>query len=238
LKPAGTRRISNEIVEDDPEMLTPFVRWVSIGLGTAVYLGLAVFAFGGIAAFFSHPALTALAVVLVVISVAALFAGGNLSSGEREDRGNRWVIWTLGIIGLLDVVLPPWADRRDVWIFGGETIRWVGVVLFAAGGALRLWPVVVLGNRFSGLVAIQRGHELVTSGIYRIIRHPSYLGLLVNSLGWGLAFRSGIGVLLTASLVLPIVGRIRAEERLLASQFGAEYQAYRARTSRLIPGVY
>ena len=112
------------------------------------------------------------------------------------------------------------------------------VVLFVVGGALRLWPVVVLGHRFSGLVAIQPGHTLVTSGIYGVIRHPSYLGLLVNSLGWALAFRSVVGVLLTAITIIPLVARIRAEEALLRSQFGAEYDAYRARTSRLIPGVY
>ena len=55
---------------------------------------------------------------------------------------------------------------------------------------MRIWPVFVLGHRFSGLVAIQPGHKLVTSGVYGVIRHPSYLGLLVNSLGWALAFRS------------------------------------------------
>jgi protein-S-isoprenylcysteine O-methyltransferase Ste14 len=112
------------------------------------------------------------------------------------------------------------------------------VALFAAGGVLRLWPVYVLGDRFSGLVAIQKGHRLVTGGIYSVIRHPSYVGLLANSLGWGLAFRSVIGVLLTASLLVPLAARIQAEERLLASQFGAEYDEYRRRTSRLIPGVY
>ena len=115
---------------------------------------------------------------------------------------------------------------------------WLGVVLFAAGGALRIWPVFVLGHRFSGLVAIQPGHRLVTTGLYGVVRHPSYLGLLVNSLGRALAFRSGVGVLLTALLVPPLVARIRAEERLLRSQFGGEYEAYRSRTSRLIPGVY
>ena len=78
----------------------------------------------------------------------------------------------------------------------GEPMRWLGIVLFAAGGILRLWPVFVLGPRFSGLVAIQPGHTLVTSGVYGVIRHPSYLGLLVNALGWGLAFRAGVGVLL------------------------------------------
>jgi len=110
--------------------------------------------------------------------------------------------------------------------------------LFAVGGALRLWPVFILGNRFSGLVAIQPGHALVTTGVYAVIRHPSYLGLLTSSLGWGLAFRSGVGVLIAALLLVPLLARIRAEEALLSSEFGAEYEAYRARTSRLIPCVY
>ncbi len=101
----------------------------------------------------------------------------------REDRGNRWVIAALGLIGLLDAYLPAYADRKEFLTIDGDTIRWLGVVLFAAGGAARLWPVFVLGRRFSGLVAIQSGHRLVTSGVYGVIRHPSYLGLLVNSLG-------------------------------------------------------
>jgi protein-S-isoprenylcysteine O-methyltransferase Ste14 len=98
--------------------------------------------------------------------------------------------------------------------------------------------VFVLGNRFSGLVAIQPGHTLVTTGIYSMIRHPSYLGLMVGSLGWALAFRSTVGVLLTALMIIPLVARMNAEEALLRSQFGAEYENFMARTSRLIPGVY
>jgi protein-S-isoprenylcysteine O-methyltransferase Ste14 len=219
-------------------MVMPIVRLTLIIGGTAAYLGLAILGWGGFAAFFSHPALTALAIVLFALSGAALFAGGNLSPGEREDRSNRWVLVAFGLIGLLDGYLPAYTDRREFWTLDGHTIRWLGVVLFAAGGALRLWPVFVLGRRFSGLVAIQPGHTLVTSGIYSVIRHPSYLGLLVNSLGWGLAFRSGVGVLLTALTIPPLLARIHAEERLLRTQFGSEYDAYRARTSRLIPGLY
>ena len=71
-----------------------------------------------------------------------------------------------------------------------------------------------------------------------MIRHPSYLGLLVNALGWALAFRSGLGVLLTAFTIPPLIARIRAEERLLSAQFGDAYDAYRSRTSRLLPGIY
>src|SRR5262245_63691517 len=106
-------------------------------------------------------------------------------------------------------------------------IRWLGVALFAAGGALRIWPVFVLGKRFSGLAAIQPGHALVTNGVYGVIRHPSYLGVLINSLGWRLAFRSGVGVLLTLLLIPPVLARINAGENQLHSQVGDEYRTYR-----------
>ena len=173
--------------------------------GTVAYVGLAVLGWGGLAAFFSHPARMALTIAVFVMSGAALFSGGNLSPGEREDRRNRWVLVAFGVIGLLAAYLPAYTDRKDIWTFDGDTVRWLGVALFVAGGALRLWPVFVLGHRFSGLVAIQPGHTLVTTGIYGVIRHPSYLGLLVNALGWALAFRSGVGVLLTALLIPPLV---------------------------------
>ena len=205
---------------------------------TLAYLGLAIHGWGGFTAFFFHTALIALSVVLILLSVIALFSQGNLSPGEREDRGNRWVIVALVLIGTLAAYLPAYTDRKDFWTLDGDTVRWLGVMLFAAGGALRLWPVFVLGRRFSGLVAIQPGHTLVTGGVYRVVRHPSYLGLLVNSLGWALAFRSGVGVLLTALLIPPLLARIHSEEKLLSTQFGAEYKAYRSRTSRLIPGLY
>lgn len=207
-------------------------------VATLAYLGLAVLGWGGFAAFFANPARIALTIVLFALSGAALFTGGNMSSGEREDRSNRWVLWVFAGIGLLAAYLPAYTERNEFWTFGGDALRWIGVLLFAAGGALRLWPVFVLGRRFSGLVAIQKGHRLVTTGIYSRIRHPSYLGLIISSLGWVLAFRSGVGVLLTAALIPPLLARIGAEEKLLQTQFGAEYDAYRARTSRLIPGLY
>jgi len=207
-------------------------------VGTLAYLGLAVLGWGGLSAFFSHPALIALTVITFLLSGAALFSGGNLSPGIREDRSNRWVIGAFALIGLLAGYLPAYTDRIGFWTLDGDAIRWLGVVLFAVGGALRIWPVFVLGYRFSGLVAIQSGHSLVTSGVYGVIRHPSYLGLLVNSLGWALAFRSVIGILLTAFTIPPLLARIRAEETLLKSEFGDQYEIYRSHTSRLIPWFY
>jgi protein-S-isoprenylcysteine O-methyltransferase Ste14 len=214
------------------------LRLTLVVVGTAAYLGLAVVGWGGVEAFFSNPARVALAIATFAVSGAALFAGGNISAGEREDRGNRWVIAALSVIGVAMAYLPAYTDRHEFCTIDADAIRWLGVVTFTIGGALRLWPVYVLGDRFSGLVAIQPGHTLVTTGIYRVIRHPSYLGLLVNTLGWALAFRSGVGMLLTALVLLPLIARIRSEEALLQSEFGAEYSAYRARTWRLVPGLY
>ncbi|QRM44076.1 isoprenylcysteine carboxylmethyltransferase family protein [Rhizobium sp. BG4] len=206
--------------------------------GTSVFLILAITGLGGFGAFFSHPPLVALTVVTIALAVAAGFSKGNLSGGEREDRSNRWVLVAFAILGFLLGYLPAYTDRLDFWTFGGDGMRWAGVIIYAAGGSLRLWPVFVLGRRFSGLVAIQPGHELVTAGPYRFIRHPSYVGLLVTSLGWALAFRSMVGVILVLVTLWPVIARIRAEEAFLKSQFGAEYEAYRSHTWRLIPGIY
>src|SRR5580704_1269835 len=168
--------------------MTPCLRLAfAFAVATLFYPGLAILGSGGFAAFFSHPALIALAIITCFLSAAWLLSSGNASPGEREDRANRWVL-----------------------------------VVFA----------------LSGLLAIQRGHTLVTDGIFSVVRNPSYLGMLILTFGWALAFRSWVGVLLAVLLIPSLVARIRAEEGLLRTQFGDEYEAYLSRTSRLIPGLY
>ena len=207
-------------------------------LSVIAYLGLAIVGAGGPGRFFSYPPLIAVSVVTIALGVLGLFSEAHIGSGVREDRSNRWVVAALGVLGLIDAYLPAYTDRVGFLTFGGEGVRWLGVLLYMAGGVLRLAPVFVLGRRFSGLVAIQPEHRLMTSGLYGIIRHPSYLGLFVLTLGWGLAFRSGIGVIIAVLMLVVLLARIKAEERLLSETFGAEYDAYRARTWRLIPYVY
>lgn len=207
-------------------------------IGALAYLGLAILGWGGFVAFFSHPALIAITIATMLLTGVSLFSDGNISAGVREDRSNRWVLAAFAVIGVLSAYLPAYTDRMDILTLDGDIVRWLGVALYAGGGVLRIWPVFVLGRRFSGLVAIQEGHALVTTGIYGVIRHPSYLGMIIMALGWALAFRSGVGVVLTAALVWPLLARIRAEEALLRDHFGAPYDAYCARTARLVPGLY
>ncbi|HEY4434401.1 MAG TPA: isoprenylcysteine carboxylmethyltransferase family protein, partial [Candidatus Cybelea sp.] len=177
--------------------------------GSAAYFILVILCDGGFARFFSQPPLIAVTIVFCALVIAAVLAGGGLSRGEREDRANRWVLVPFSLLGLALAVVPPYSDRIGLFTFGGAATRWAGLVLFAIGGALRIWPIFILGDRFSGLVAIQRGHQLLTTGIYGVIRHPSYAGLLISSVGWSLAFRSALGLICTALLVPVVIARIR-----------------------------
>ena len=184
-------------------------RIVLITVSSALFFGLAILGWGGFAAFFSHPALIALMIVFVALAGVGLMAGGNLSPGVREDRANRWVIPVLTILGLAAAYLSAYTDRRDFWTIDGDAVRWIGVMLCGAGrrscasGRFLCWALV-----FSGLVAIQPGHRLVTTGIYRVIRHPSYVGPLVSSLGWGWFFVRGSVCCLDGVLVPPLIARI------------------------------
>src|ERR1700757_2647373 len=121
-------------------------------VSSAVFLGLAVLGCGGFGAFLAHPPFIAVVVVFVLLLGAAMFTQGNLNPGEREGRGNRWVLWA--IMGLS--LALAYTDRIGLWPLDGEALRWIGVVLGAIGGTFRILPVFVLGRRFSGLVATQK----------------------------------------------------------------------------------
>ena len=156
---------------------------VATVLSVIAYLGLAIVGAGGPGRFFSYPPLIAVSVVTIALGVASLFSEGHIGSGVKEDRSNRWVVAALGVLGVLDAYLPAYTDRIDFLTFGGEGVRWLGVLLYTAGGVLRLAPVFVLGRRFSGLVAIQPEHRLMTGGLYR--RHsPPELSRSLRSYAW------------------------------------------------------
>ncbi len=213
-------------------------------VSTVIFCGLTVTAFAwgrgwDWAAYFRSPARTGVIVVSLLLTVVALFANsGGMNPGKKEDRGNRWIFTPILLLSLGLALLPPYLDGRDLWTTDDVVTPYIGLALLAAGGALRLAPVFVLGRRFTGLVAIQEGHRLETGGLYRLIRHPSYAGLLLFMVGYVLVFRCWLGLLLAVAMFLVLVGRMNAEERLLESEFGEEYAAYRRHTWRLVPWVY
>lgn len=208
--------------------------------GNLVFLGGTVWSYGDAQRFFQHPARVGMVVATVLLTIAALFSGSSgMSSGLREDRHNRWIIAPLLFLSVVLAWLPPYLDgRRDLWTLDRSIVPYVGLTLYVFGGVLRIAPVFALGWRFSGLVAIQEGHCLKTDGLYRLIRHPSYAGLLVGCAGFVLIFRCWLGLFVVGGMWFVLIARINAEEALLADTFGEEYADYCRRTWRLVPWLY
>jgi protein-S-isoprenylcysteine O-methyltransferase Ste14 len=207
-------------------------------LCVAAHIGLAVAGWGGWHHLTGHPARAMACGLTVLLAVTAACTRVNMSAGRREDAANRWVFAPSMAIWLFLAFFPAFADRRQIGTFDSEAVRYVGLLALAVGGFLRLAPMFVLRHRFSGLVAIQRGHQLVTDGIYRHLRHPSYLGALLGLVGWVLVFRSAYGLVTCVPFAYLLNVRIQAEESMLASEFGEEYRDYQRRSWRLVPFVY
>jgi protein-S-isoprenylcysteine O-methyltransferase Ste14 len=107
------------------------------------------------------------------------------------------------------------------------------------GAALRDWAILSLGRYFRREVTIEPGQRIVRRGPYRVLRHPSYTGIVLILAGFGLAFGSWVSA--AVALLIVFVGmlpRIRVEERALAQAFGADYTDYANSTARLLPHVW
>ncbi len=138
------------------------------------------------------------------------------------------------VFSLLDAAMWQWTAVGPAL----GSVRWVGVPLVAAGIVIRLVSRLALGKQFSPHVQTTPAHRLVTTGIYRSIRHPAYLGYVCLLLGIPLCFGSVAGFACGLAGVAGMLYRIRLEEAALAGWFPDEYPRYQARTHRLLPGLW
>ena len=114
-----------------------------------------------------------------------------------------------------------------------------GVALFVAGLLLRWWAIITLGRFFTVDVTIEKDHELVERGPFRMVRHPSYTGVLLAFVGLALTLDNWAALLV---ILLPIgvafIHRMNVEEKALSGALGSQYTNYMRRTKRLVPFVY
>lgn len=209
-------------------------------LATAVVLGidlgLLVLGVGGWRAFMHHPRAQALYAVWVLGTIALAWLRPFRGRDAVDTRRERWVLLALFLVPAATPALSAWAERAALLpLPGGAGLRDVGLVLAAAGYALRIAAMRRLGARFSPLVEVQRRHALETGGLYARIRHPGYLGALLGELGVVLTFGSAATLPLALALAVALGVRIRHEEATLARHFGADWHAYRTRTGALLP---
>jgi protein-S-isoprenylcysteine O-methyltransferase Ste14 len=147
----------------------------------------------------------------------------------RSDRGTRWVVVQMVLLGALAAVAP--------WHHGHWPLLLSAVpaaILFAYGAWTGVAGVRGLGRNLTPLPAPKTGGTLVTTGIYARLRHPLYASLMALGLGWALAWSSGPGLALAGALCLFLHAKARHEESHLCQAF-PEYPEYMARVPRYLP---
>jgi protein-S-isoprenylcysteine O-methyltransferase Ste14 len=166
--------------------------------------------------------------------------GSHLSEKPTIERAPVRERWLLGIMGTLTLPLiawfiTPWLDFAHVASIP-EWVRWGGAIVFACGIEYFRRTHVALAGNWTPVLEVREGDTLVTSGPYRLVRHPMYssayvinIGMSALSANWLVA----VGPLVGLTLLYAV--RVRDEEQLMIDAFGDEYRAYMRRTGRLLP---
>ena len=160
------------------------------------------------------------------------------TGAASRDRHSLLVIWGVNLVAVFLGVflayqapgwrLPEWLPRQSI-----------GGALFLAGLILRWYSIIYLGRFFTVNVAIAEDHQVVRSGPYRWVRHPSYSGGLLMILGFCVCMGNLASLLV---IMVPCTGvmlwRMRIEEAALRAALGEPYASYMRSTRRLIPLIY
>ena len=160
------------------------------------------------------------------------------SGGTVGDRGSMYLLW---IVIFASIWFGSWYGITHTHtMFGGpQWLRQVSLGMMAVGLAVRWTSILSLGRAFSVNVAIHTGQKLYQRGLFSLVRHPSYTGLILILASLGLRTRNWLSL---AILVIPtfaaLLYRMQVEENALQQAFGVDYEEYSRTTKRLIPGVY
>jgi protein-S-isoprenylcysteine O-methyltransferase Ste14 len=158
--------------------------------------------------------------------------------GRLRDRGSQLVLWIAITLAL--TACEVIAGMRFARMAASP--KWLtaaALILLVAGLAVRWTAILTLRKSFSVNVAIRPSQQICNTGLYRWIRHPSYLGLLLVFIAVGLHARNWISFGMVIALPgAALLYRIQVEERALREAFGEQYAAYAKNTSRLLPGIW
>ena len=175
-------------------------------------------------------------VVFVVFWMVTAF------STKRTVQSRGWwrVSFAVLLLAYFAVRMGLW---RSPWMSGRLVphtlpIRLVADALALAGLLVMLWARVTIGRNWSAGVVLKEGHELVTTGPYRFVRHPIYSGLLLLALGWAVWRGQYAGFYGLAVILVLFWIKSRAEEQLMIEHFGDAYLGYKARVRALVPFVF
>lgn len=153
-----------------------------------------------------------------------------------------WVGDGLFTIGVLAAVAGPALDLAEVVepiaAFDHLAVRVVGVAALSGGGGLAVLAQVQMGTSWRAGIDVSGSYELVCRGLFRVVRNPFYLGIILAAAGVMLMVPSVVTALGWLAVVLGCEIDVRlVEEPLLTKAFGPRYREYVAATGRFLPGL-
>jgi len=161
----------------------------------------------------------------------------NRKISKSGDKGSIWLLTISISMGYwLSFII---ASTKTGRIYHWNTFFVIGSLLALTGLIIRVTSIMKLKQQFTYTVTKIENHELIETGLYKIIRHPGYLGQLIIFLGISVCLSNWLSILL---MIIPVLSgylnRINVEERFMIEQMGEKYLDYRKRTKRLIPSIY
>ena len=155
------------------------------------------------------------------------------------DSGSSRLMWSLGLLNLLVILLAPIINNYAIGYLSNYFAGWLGILLMVLGITLRYLAAQTLGQFYTRTLRIIPEHQIISKGIYSLIRHPGYLGTFLMMLGVGLAVNNWlIFLFITLTETIVRIYRIYIEEKMLEAFFREEYKVYRKKTWRLIPLIF
>ena len=165
------------------------------------------------------------------------FLRSGKSDKQSSDKNTLLLLWVSIIISITIGVFL--SKTTYIPVLKSEQIALIGISAIIIGIIIRLVAIKQLGKFFTVDVTIRENHQLLQSGLYKFLRHPSYTGSLISFLGFGLSLNNWLSLFIVFLPVLfSIIHRINIEEKVLTERFGKQYSDYIAGTKRLIPFVY
>jgi protein-S-isoprenylcysteine O-methyltransferase Ste14 len=190
---------------------------------------------------FSNAAAAWTAYAILLVSFAAeLGTGRRAGAGDRvSDRGTKYfLVAATSLAVLLSVgaayLLPSTQIPGNQWL-----VFALGCAIALAGITLRRWAISKLGRFFTRSVMIREEHRVITTGPYRVLRHPAYSGTFFTGLGFGVMLGSWLSiVIMLIGVLVALMPRILHEERVLRANLGDAYRDFAGGRKRLVPFVW
>lgn len=180
---------------------------------------------------------------ILVIAAACLwlsqpaYSSKDAKEHAASDKKSILIILMMSSLSVAFSVVE-WAYTTDT-TYSSFWLNFIGLIMLTGGIFIRVWAIKTLGKHFTATVTLTNNHKFISSGPYKLVRHPSYLGAFLAIVGCPVFLNAAWATLLSfIFMTIAYIIRITVEEKMLTSYFGKSYEKYKRKTKMIIPFIW